>query len=36
VTHTAQFVAELRGVSSEVLAAQTSANFLRLFNKAVL
>jgi TatD DNase family protein len=36
VADTARFVAELRGISPDVLAAQTSANFLRLFNKAVL
>lgn len=36
VADTARFVAELRGVSPEVLAAQTTANFARLFSKAAL
>jgi TatD DNase family protein len=35
VADTAAFVAELRGVSSEQLAEQTTANFFRLFLKAV-
>lgn len=34
VADTARFLAALRGVSVEVLAAQTRANFFRLFNKA--
>lgn len=34
VADTARFLAELRGVSVETLAARTSANFFRLFNKA--
>jgi TatD DNase family protein len=34
VADTARFLAELRGVSVETLAAQTSANFFRLFGKA--
>jgi len=34
VADTARFLAELRGVSVEALAAQTSANFFRLFGKA--
>ena len=34
VRHTAEFVASLRGMSSEELAAQTSANFFTLFSKA--
>ena len=36
VADTARFVADLRGVPSEVLAAQTTANFRRLFAKANL
>ena len=32
---TARFVAELRGVSPQELAASTSANFFRLFTKAI-
>lgn len=36
VADTARFVAELRGVSPEVLARQTTANFARLFAKAGL
>lgn len=36
VADTARFVAELRGISAEVLAAQTTANFRRLFVKARL
>jgi TatD DNase family protein len=36
VTDTARFVAELRGVSADALAAQTTANFRRLFSKAAL
>lgn len=36
VADTARFVAELRGVSPETLAAQTSKNFARLFSKAQL
>jgi TatD DNase family protein len=34
VTDTARFLAELRGVSVELLARQTTANFYRLFAKA--
>ena len=34
VADTARFLADLRGVSVEVLAAQTRANFFRLFGKA--
>lgn len=34
VADTARFLADLRGVSIEALAAQTSANFFRLFAKA--
>lgn len=34
VAHTAQFVAELRGVTTEALAAETTANFFNLFTKA--
>ena len=34
VADTARFLAELRGVSVEALAAKTSANFFRLFGKA--
>ncbi|MDE1152201.1 MAG: TatD family hydrolase [Micavibrio sp.] len=34
VVHTAQLVAELKGVSLEDLAAQTTQNFFTLFNKA--
>lgn len=34
VTHTASFLAALRGVELEDLATQTSANFVRLFNRA--
>jgi TatD DNase family protein len=34
VADTARYLAELRGVAVEVLAAQTSANFYRLFSKA--
>lgn len=36
VADTARFVADLRGVPSELLAAQTTANFRRLFAKANL
>lgn len=36
VADTARFVAELRGVSPEALAAATSKNFLKLFTKAAL
>lgn len=35
VADTARFLAQLRGVSVETLAAQTSANFFRLFAKAM-
>ena len=31
VVHTAAFLAELRGVSAETLAEQTTSNFMRLF-----
>ena len=34
VVHTANLVAELKGVSREELAAATTANFFRLFSKA--
>ena len=34
VSDTASFVAQLRGVTPEQLAAQTSANFFALFSKA--
>ncbi len=34
VAHTAALVAELKGVSRDELAAQTTANFFRLFSKA--
>jgi len=34
VVHTAQLVAELKGVSTEELAARTTENFFKLFNKA--
>ena len=34
VARTGEFVAELRGVSAEEFAAQTSENFFRLFDKA--
>lgn len=34
VRHTAAFVASLRGISLEQLAAETTANFYRLFSKA--
>lgn len=34
VTHTAQMVAELKGVSAETVANQTTENFFKLFNKA--
>ena len=34
ITHTAAFVADLKGVTIEQLAAVTSANFFRLFSKA--
>jgi TatD DNase family protein len=34
VTHTASVVAELRGLTRDELAVQTSANFFRLFSKA--
>ncbi|MDE1466752.1 TatD family hydrolase [Aurantiacibacter sp. D1-12] len=34
VRNTAEFVAELRGVSVEALGATTTANFFKLFNKA--
>ncbi|MGY6638293.1 MAG: TatD family hydrolase [Erythrobacter sp.] len=36
VADTAKFVAQLRGVSAETLAEQTTANFRRLFSKAAL
>jgi TatD DNase family protein len=36
VAHTARYVAELRGESSEALAATTTANFQRLFAKAAI
>lgn len=36
VADTARFVAEIRGVAPETLAAQTTANFARLFSKAQL
>ena len=36
VADTARFVAELRGVETERLAEQTSANFMNLFTKAML
>ncbi len=36
VADTARFVAELRGVSPEALAAATSKNFMKLFTKAAL
>ncbi len=36
VADTARFVAELRGVETEELAEQTTANFKRLFSKAML
>lgn len=36
VADTARFVAELRGVEAERLAAQTTANFMKLFTKALL
>ena len=36
VADTARFVAELRGVSPEALAAGTSKNFMKLFTKAAL
>lgn len=36
VADTARFVAELRGVSPEALAAATSKNFMKLFSKAAL
>jgi len=35
VADVAAFVAELRGVSAEVLAEQTSANFFRLFARQI-
>jgi TatD DNase family protein len=34
VAHTARFVAGLRGIDAEVVAATTTANFFRLFEKA--
>ncbi len=34
VVHTAQMVAELKGISPETVAAQTTENFFKLFNKA--
>lgn len=34
VVHTARFVAELKGVTTEALAEATTANFFRLFDKA--
>ncbi len=34
VAHTARFLADLRGVSPEALAEQTTANFFRLFTRA--
>ena len=36
VADTARFVADLRGVEAERLAEQTSANFMKLFSKAML
>jgi len=36
VADTARFVAELRGVTPEALAAATSSNFMKLFTKAAL
>jgi TatD DNase family protein len=33
VQHTADFIASLRGISSQEVATQTTANFLQLFNK---
>lgn len=36
VRHTAEYVAELRGLSLEVLAAATTDNFFRLFNDAAI
>jgi TatD DNase family protein len=36
VADTARFIADLRGVSPEALAAQTTANFMLLFSKAAL
>jgi TatD DNase family protein len=36
VTHTAALLANLKGVSPEAIAAQTTENFFRLFHKAVL
>ena len=33
VVHTAQMVAELKGISVDALAKQTTENFFRLFNK---
>lgn len=36
VADTARFVADLRGVTPETLAAQTTANFIHLFSKAAL
>jgi TatD DNase family protein len=36
VRHTAQKLAELRGMSLEALAEQTTANFTRLFSKTGL
>lgn len=34
VVHTAQMVAEVKGMSAEAVAAQTTENFFKLFNKA--
>lgn len=34
IVHTARFVAELRGIDSEQLATETTANFFRLFKRA--
>jgi len=35
VKHVAEFIAELRGVSVDVIAKQTTNNFFQLFNTAV-
>jgi TatD DNase family protein len=34
VTHTGAMLADLKGISADALAAQTTANFFRLFSKA--
>ena len=36
VAHTAQYVADLKGIPVEALAEQTSANFFKLFSSAVI